>query len=64
MIVRIAFSWIGFDPTNPLYVAIHEITEPILAPLRQFIPRIGIFDLTPMVAMILLSIIAGAARGL
>lgn len=49
------------DPSNPIFVVIHEITEPILAPIRQFMPRIGMIDLSPMVASFLLIIIAQAA---
>jgi len=46
---------------SPLYVAIHEITEPILAPIRQFLPRMGMIDLSPMIAIFLLIFIAQAA---
>jgi YggT family protein len=55
--IRIIFSWIGMDPENPVAIFMREITEPILAPLRQFIPRVGMLDLTPMVAIILLNFI-------
>jgi YggT family protein len=62
--IRIIFSWTGMDPGNPLSVIIMDITEPILAPIRQFIPRIGMIDLSPMVASFLLIIILNAARRL
>ena len=55
--IRIIFSWIGMDPQNPVVVFLHEITEPILAPIRQFMPRMGMLDLTPMVAIFLLYLI-------
>jgi len=55
---RIILSWVGMDPQNPVVVFLHEITEPILAPIRQFMPRMGMLDLSPMVAIILLSLIA------
>lgn len=59
--IRVIFSWIAFDPGNPLYVVIHDITEPILAPIRQIMPRIGMIDLSPMVASFLLILLAQAA---
>jgi YggT family protein len=62
--IRIIFSWIGMDPQNPVVVFLHEITEPILAPIRQFMPRMGMLDLSPMVAIILLSLIARFAARL
>ena len=52
------------DPGNPLYTITHDITEPILAPIRQFMPRIGMFDFSPMIASLLLIIIFQAARSL
>jgi len=58
--IRVIFSWIAFDPGNPIYTVIHEITEPILAPIRQFMPRMGL-DLSPLVASMLLVFIARAA---
>ena len=59
--IRIIASWIAVDPRNPLMAFLHEITEPILAPIRQFMPRIGMIDLSPMVAIILLQLIGQAA---
>lgn len=51
----------GLDPRNPAVIFLHDITEPILAPIRQFMPRMGMLDLSPMVAIILLQIIGQAA---
>ena len=45
------------DQDNPLYKIVHEITEPILAPIRQLVPRFGMFDLSPMIASFLLFIL-------
>ena len=59
--LRVIFSWIGLDPGNPLVTIVHDITEPILAPIRQFMPRFGMLDLSPMVASFLLIFIANAA---
>ncbi len=36
---------------------LYEITEPILAPLRNVLPRIGMMDITPLAAIILIQII-------
>ena len=59
--VRALLSWIpNLDPRNPFVVFIMQITEPVLAPLRAVIPRIGMIDLTPMIAIIVLQIIGRA----
>ena len=39
---------------------LYEVTEPILAPMRNVIPRIGMIDITPLVAIILIQIIGQA----
>jgi YggT family protein len=45
------------NPENPIAVVVQEVTEPILAPIRTFMPRIGMFDFSPMVASFLLIIL-------
>ncbi len=42
---------------------VYEITEPIMGPLRRILPRMGMIDLTPMVASFVLIFIARAAGG-
>lgn len=53
---RVVLSWIpmGGSQINPLVALVYQITEPILAPLRRVIPRLGIFDLTPTIALLIL----------
>ena len=58
ILIRALLSWVQPDPRNPIVQALDAITEPILQPLRQIIPRIGMIDITPMVAMILLLFLA------
>ncbi len=55
---RAISSWFSPSPYNRLVIFLHQITEPILEPLRRIIPRIGMFDITPMVAIFLLQIAA------
>ncbi|MCH7652496.1 MAG: YggT family protein [Chloroflexi bacterium] len=50
-------SWINLSPTNPLVVIINQITEPILAPIRRVLPKMGMIDLSPMVALIIIIVI-------
>ena len=56
--LRAILSWFAISPYNPIVVFLDRITEPILAPLRRVIPRIGMIDITPMVAILMLIIIA------
>lgn len=62
ILIRSLLSWVRPDPSNPIVQALDAITEPILQPLRQIMPRMGMIDITPMVAMIVLFIIANLLR--
>ena len=64
ILIRIIFSWTNFDPENPIAQVIQQITEPILAPIRSVMPRIGMFDLSPMAASFLLIILARLGQSL
>lgn len=54
---RVILSWIRLSPTNPLVVIVYQITEPILAPIRRVLPKMGMLDLSPMVALLILFVI-------
>ena len=56
---RALISWFQLPPDNPIVVILYQITEPILAPLRRVVPRLGMFDITPMIAMFVLFTLAG-----
>jgi len=63
IIGRALLSWFPVRPGNPFYplaVILHQITEPILGPLRRVIPTIGMIDISPIVALLLLQFIQGA----
>ena len=57
-------SWFPIDRNGPVLQALDAITEPVLDPLRRVVPTIGMIDLTPMVAILLLQFVAQAlSRG-
>jgi YggT family protein len=62
--IRVLLSWFNLDPRNPMIQALNSITEPILDPIRRVMPRIGMFDLSPIVALILLRVVSVALQQL
>ncbi|MHB8620874.1 MAG: YggT family protein [Chloroflexota bacterium] len=52
--LRAIISWFHLAPDNPIVLILTQVTEPILAPLRRVVPSLGMFDITPWIAMILL----------
>jgi YggT family protein len=52
---RVILSWLPLGSSNhPVVAVIYQVTEPILGPLRRILPRVGIFDLSPMAAIFIL----------
>ena len=58
IVLRVILSWFSPGTNNMLANILYQITEPMLAPLRRIIPRVGVLDLNPLVAVILLQLIA------
>lgn len=57
IIGRALVSW--FDPrgTTPVGRFLFEVTEPIIAPIRSVLPRMGMIDLSPMIAIFLIIVL-------
>ena len=63
ILARVVVSWISPGRTdNPIVALIIQITEPILAPIRRVMPRMGTIDFSPMVALIVLTLILSVFR--
>lgn len=54
IIIRIVLSWIAPGTYNPATALVASLTDPILLPLRRYIPPIGGFDVSPIFAIIFL----------
>ena len=57
---RVIMSWVDPRFEGTLGRFLYETTEPFLAPIRRVLPQSGMFDFSPIVAFIILSIIAAA----
>ena len=51
IIIQAVLSWVspGYNPNTAIF---EQLTQPILAPFRRFIPPMGGIDLTPIVAIL------------
>ena len=43
IIVRALISWVNPDPFNPIVQFLYKTTDPILAPIRKFMPILAAF---------------------
>lgn len=51
LIARAVVSWVNADPRNPIVRFLHQVTEPVLRPVRRLLPRTGI-DFSPVVVIL------------
>ena len=54
IIIRSLISWFPIDRDGPVVRALDAVVDPIMVPLRRVIPPLGMIDLTPMAAILLL----------
>ena len=54
---RVLMSWVTYDPRNPIFDTLAQITDPYLNIFRRFIPPVGMIDFSPMIALIVLQFI-------
>ena len=56
LIFRVALSWVRIPSLYSVSVILYHLTEPILKPVRRFVPphKFGGIDLSPMIVILLL----------
>ena len=58
IIIRVILSWITPTHHNPVFFALTQLTEPVLHPIRRILPLLGGFDLSPLLALIILQLLS------
>ena len=64
LLATIILSWISPGGSNPAAYLLHQITEPVMAPVRSLLPPMGGLDFSPIVVFILINIIEIALRNI
>jgi YggT family protein len=65
IIANAILSWLPMDRyNNPVVRVLDQITAPILEPLRRFIPPVGMMDITPIIALIILQVLQALIHNL
>lgn len=58
LLARVLISWFpNVDPYHPAVRFLYEATEPVLAPVRQLLPPMAGFDLSPVVVLVAINLI-------
>ena len=55
IIGRALISWVNPDPYNPIVTFLYRATEPVLAPIRRWIPLRGMgIDISPIIVILVI----------
>jgi YggT family protein len=68
LLLRVVLSWLEFfgvrrpisGPLRTAYDLLFDVTEPILLPLRKIVPPAGMFDLSVVVAFVVIFVLQQA----
>jgi YggT family protein len=72
LIIAVVLSWlIGFNVVNirndmvrSIWTAVQALTEPVLRPIRQFLPDFGGIDISPIIAFLIILLLEVFLRDL
>jgi len=56
--VRVIMSWVPMRLPFGLNDLVWNVTEPVLAPIRRYLPMAGGIDFSPFIALLLIQLIA------
>lgn len=57
ILARVLMSWVNIDPYSPVARTIYDLTEPVLAPVRNLMPAAGGLDFSPIIVLVLLQVL-------
>lgn len=61
--LRMILSWFSHE-AHGLQRFLYQVTEPLLSPIRRSIPSLGFFDLSPLVALLLIEVLRSLLNSL
>ena len=60
--VRSLLTWFPIRQDSDFVRLLDRITEPLIQPVRRILPRMGMFDFSSMIVIILLYVMVAAVR--
>ncbi|MCK2043584.1 YggT family protein [Chromohalobacter sp. TMW 2.2308] len=63
LIIMIILSWVAPQASHPGAILVHQLVEPIMAPVRKVIPPLGMIDLSPIVVFIAINLVDSLVVG-
>lgn len=59
IVAAVVMSWMNVPRDNPAIRFLSGVTEPVLEPARRVIPQVGGIDISPIVVIVILRLVAG-----
>ncbi|MGD9935373.1 MAG: YggT family protein [Dehalococcoidia bacterium] len=56
VVVRAILSWVPNRPNNDLSRLVYRVTDPLMEPVRKFLPPLGGLDLSGIVVIVVLQV--------
>ena len=59
IVFRVILSWIQIPSLYPVAVVVYKLTEPLLRPIRKYVPpqKMGGLDISPMILLVIIMFI-------
>lgn len=64
ILIRVIASWVGISPYSRWMRPVVVLTDWLIEPIRRFLPPVGMIDLSPMVAWLVLWVVRGVVLGM
>jgi YggT family protein len=61
LVIGIVVSWLRVDESTVYWI--QSLVEPLLRPVRRFLPTVGGLDLSPMVVILLIKVLEMVLHG-
>jgi len=57
ILARVGMSWLRLNQNNSFVRIVYDLTEPVLAPIRNALPSMGGLDISPLVVLFAYSLL-------
>ncbi len=64
ILAMIVLSWVAPHSRHPAIALLHQLTEPVMAPVRRLLPPLGGLDLSPILVFLAINVLEILLRGL
>lgn len=64
LIISIILSWVAPQASHPGALLVHQVIEPLLEPVRKFIPSLGGLDLSPIFVFLGINLVSNVLVGI